>query len=98
MAFASAMVVGAVVGNPAETILWRAIIALTACWIVGYFVGHVLQRTAEDYVQRYREANPIPETVEELDTMERESMPSDPDGIQDEKEESVSEVLTAEAR
>ena len=83
MAFAAALVVGAVVRNPAETILWRAIIALVTCWIVGYVVGRFLQRTAEDYVRRYKESHPIPETVADLDAMERESMSADHEGIQD---------------
>jgi hypothetical protein len=91
MAFAAAMVVGVVVGNPAETVLWRAIIALASCWIVGYLVGRVLQRTAEDYVRRYKESHPIPETVADLDAMERETMSASPDGIQDESEEDNSE-------
>lgn len=96
MAFAAAMVVGVVVGNPAETVLWRAIIALATCWIVGYFVGRVLQRTAEEYVQRYKESHPIPETVEDLDAMEREAMSASPDGIQDESEDSNSEFERAD--
>lgn len=59
-AFALAIVAGLSAGNPADTILLRAIVALVAGQIVGLVCGAVAERTVGDAMDRYRASRPIP--------------------------------------
>ena len=61
MCFAAAIVVGLAVGNDALTVLWRSILVMGAAWLVGRVVGAAVQRTLEEHVERYKQANPAPD-------------------------------------
>lgn len=71
-AFVAALLVGFAAGNPAATILWRAVVVLIVCRIVGGLVGRVAQRTVDEYIERYKQDNPIPPdaAIEEMDVDE----------------------------
>lgn len=59
VAFAAALVLGWAAGNEASEILKRAILALAACWLVGWIVGAVAQRAVQDRIDEYKRQNPI---------------------------------------
>lgn len=72
VAFAAAVVVGLAAGNPAGTILWRALVAMLVCWVAGALVGYLAQRAVQVQVESYKTRNPIPpdegeEVIESLD-------------------------------
>jgi hypothetical protein len=58
--FAAAIVVGLAAGNPAMTVLWRALLVMGAAWLVGQVVGAVLCRALEEHVEQYRQQHPLP--------------------------------------
>ena len=60
--FAAATVFGVIAGNPTSTILWRAVSVMGAGLLIGHVIGHVTQRTIDDYVDRYKTQRPIPDT------------------------------------
>lgn len=53
--FAAAVVAGLGAGNPAPTVLVRALIALFACYVVGLCVGMVGERTVREHAVRAAE-------------------------------------------
>lgn len=57
--FAGAIVVGMAAGNAEFTILYRAIGALFACYVIGWLVGSVGQRVIEENVAAYKRDHPI---------------------------------------
>ena len=60
IAFAAALVVGLAAGNPAGTILWRALVAMFVCWAAGAAVGWLAQRAVQVQVDDYKAKHPIP--------------------------------------
>ncbi len=80
VAFAAALVIGALVGNPLGTVLFRALVAMCICWLVGYLVGLVAQRTVELNIARYKQAHPI---VADADAVSAASPEQGPPGAAD---------------
>lgn len=60
VSFAAAVLEGAAVGNPLLTILLRATVIMIIAWAVGSAIGAVAQRTVDQHIEAYRQANPIP--------------------------------------
>lgn len=58
--FAAVVVIGLYVGNPAPTVLLRAMIVGVIAFIVGSVIGRIAQNTVEGYVDRYKSENPLP--------------------------------------
>lgn len=56
--FAIALVAGIMAGNPAITVLWRAICVLAICQLVGHALGAVLEHVAVEASNAYRAAHP----------------------------------------
>lgn len=44
---------------PAETIIWRALIAMFVCWIVGRLVGWLAFRALQAEIEQYKRDHPI---------------------------------------
>lgn len=59
--FAIALVAGLLAGNPAETVILRALVAMFVCAVVGRVVGAAGFSAVRAHIEGYREANPIPE-------------------------------------
>ncbi|MHC4446518.1 MAG: hypothetical protein ACYSXF_01745 [Planctomycetota bacterium] len=60
-AFAVATLAGLATGNSAASILFRALIAMLACYPVGLLVGMACQRVIAEQLEAHRAANPIPQ-------------------------------------
>ena len=61
--FATAAIIGLIVGNSVTTIIWRAICVMLICYGIGRLVGWVAQRTVDDHIRRVMDANPIPDDL-----------------------------------
>ncbi len=59
MAFACAVIVGWSVQNTTQTILWRAMLAMFVCWLIGYAVGMVAQQVVDRRIENYKAAHPL---------------------------------------
>jgi len=59
--FMVAAVTGAIAGNPATTTITRALTAMGICYLVGLGIGRLGQAAVREHVERYKQANPIPE-------------------------------------
>lgn len=59
--FAAAAVQGLAVGNTLFTIIGRSTVVMLVAWCVGTLIGAVAQRTVDQHIDDYRQANPIPE-------------------------------------
>ena len=59
IAFAAAVIAGLVVDNPATVILWRALLAMFTCYVVGSALGAVAQRALDEHVDQYKRAHPL---------------------------------------
>lgn len=61
--FAAAAIVGGFAGNDAVTVLWRALLVMAACWLIGRVVSHILQRTISEHIDQHKQRNPIPDDM-----------------------------------
>ena len=68
-AFSIALVAGIASGNPADTVLLRALLAMTFCYPVGLATGMVAQIVIEDHIVRHRADNPAPDSTHYEDVM-----------------------------
>jgi len=59
--FAAAALVGTFMGNPGTTVLWRAILVMAACWLVGRAVGWIAHQAVREHIDNYKENRPIPD-------------------------------------
>lgn len=59
--------IGLFAGNPATTVIWRALLVMLACWAIGRVVGAVAQRAIDDHLKRYKQEHPIPGEDDEAD-------------------------------
>ncbi|MFW6058547.1 MAG: hypothetical protein ACODAQ_00110 [Phycisphaeraceae bacterium] len=50
-------------GNETVTVLWRALLVMAACWLIGRLVSHIAQRTLGEHLDRYKQQNPIPDDI-----------------------------------
>lgn len=60
-AFAVAILSGLMVGNEAQTVLIRALVALVVGQVVGMVVGAIGERTVGEAMRAYQKAHPIPD-------------------------------------
>lgn len=58
--FVASCVTGLMAANRAETIIWRAMLVMGACYVVGRLVGHVTQRTLDAHIAQYKLDHPMP--------------------------------------
>lgn len=59
MGFASSLLVGAVAGNTATTVIYRSLVGMFVCYFVGSFIAHVGRRAVQQSVEQYKRAHPI---------------------------------------
>jgi len=59
-AFAVAVVAGIAAENPGEVVLFRALVSMLACQIVGLGVGSVVERVISDSIRAHKKARPDP--------------------------------------
>lgn len=59
LAFAAAIVAGVAVGNPAITTLWRALLAMVACYAVGALAGRLAEHALHEHIDQYKQAHPL---------------------------------------
>jgi tetrahydromethanopterin S-methyltransferase subunit C len=57
--FAVAVIAGLAVANPADLVLFRAIVALIACFVVGSLVGTAVEKTVEAAGADYIKSRPV---------------------------------------
>lgn len=75
--FVTACAVGIVVGNPGITILWRAIIAMIVCAMIGRVLGAIGEVAVREFITQYKAQRPIPQMPEVLQRLYRKE--PDPD-------------------
>lgn len=61
--FSIAMLAGIASGNAADTVLVRALLAMTFCYPVGLALGMVAQVVINDHIDRHRSDNPAPDST-----------------------------------
>jgi len=61
-AFAVAIISGLSSGNPSSEVLWRAIIAMMACYPLGLVIGMVCERIISAHIEAHEQANPAPDS------------------------------------
>lgn len=61
------MLVGITVGNPASTVIVRAIAAMLIGWLIGIIVGSIAQQAVDRDIDKYKEQHPITDPLEELE-------------------------------
>jgi len=58
--FAAAVVAGLLAHNPAPLVLTRALLAMSALYVIGRILGALAQRALADHLDQYKAANPVP--------------------------------------
>jgi uncharacterized membrane protein len=61
MGFGTALLVGLFAGNPGITILYRAILAMAICAVVGRVIGMVGEAGVREFLKNYKHDRPMPE-------------------------------------
>ncbi|MEM9253711.1 MAG: hypothetical protein AAGB29_15330 [Planctomycetota bacterium] len=59
--FAASCVLNTASGNPAVTTLWRSMLVMLICWLIGRLAGAVMYRVVLDLIERHQAENPIPD-------------------------------------
>ena len=59
-AFAVCIISGLFSGNEMSLVVYRSIIVMFTCWFLGRGIGHIMQSTVEDYINRFKQDNPAP--------------------------------------
>jgi hypothetical protein len=67
--FSIALLAGIATGNAADTVLVRALLAMTFCYPVGLAIGMVAQVVINDHIDRHRFDNPAPDSTTYEDVM-----------------------------
>jgi hypothetical protein len=65
--FAAAIIAGLSVDNPATTTLFRALLAMFACYLGGLGMGAIAQSAMQENVDRYKIENPLDDTQRKED-------------------------------
>lgn len=65
-AFAVAVISGLAGAVEPTAILLRAIVSLLACYPIGFLLGGVALRLANEHIEAHRAANPAPDSTLEL--------------------------------
>ena len=76
-AFAVAIMAGLASGNPAQSVLMRALLAMVLCYPVGLAVGLIAQQLVQDHVEAHRASHPADELPELIDAPMSEADPAD---------------------
>jgi hypothetical protein len=63
--FALAAVSGLIAGNPATDVVFRSIIAMIACRLVGIGAAACVNHVIEEHLRNYVDSRPIPKLPEE---------------------------------
>lgn len=66
IAFALALVIGLMAGNPTLRILQSGLAAGFVCLLIGAMIGRIAHRVIEDDIERYQEQHPIPDENDAL--------------------------------
>ena len=66
MGFTSALMVGLVAGNPGITILYRAMLAMAVCAVVGRVIGMMGEISVREFLNKYKLERPMPEASAQL--------------------------------
>ena len=67
--FSIALIAGIGGGNPADTVLVRALLAMTFCYPVGLAMGMVTQIVINNHIDQHRSSNPAPDSAQYDDVM-----------------------------
>ena len=70
-AFTVAILSGLHAGQPADAILWRAILSIMICYPAGLVIGLVGRAAVTDHVQEYQAAHPAPDLNSPLNPLDR---------------------------
>lgn len=62
-AFCVAAMAGLMVGNPPVMVLWRAIMALVVCWLIGAVIGGFAQHLVAVEIEAHRLRHPVKDMV-----------------------------------
>lgn len=62
-AFCVAAMAGLMVGNPPAMVLWRAIMALGVCWLIGAVIGGFAQHLVAVEIEAHRLRHPVKDVV-----------------------------------
>ncbi|MCE9591849.1 MAG: hypothetical protein K8S99_15145 [Planctomycetes bacterium] len=65
MAFAAALAIGVAADLPATTIMWRALVAMAVCWVVGRVIGWIAFRALQIEIETYKNNHPVRPASEE---------------------------------
>lgn len=68
-AFSVAVVTGIFTGNPATTVLSRALVALFGAYFLGLLGGEILAFAIRDHLREYFAENPIPNSEVSVDDL-----------------------------
>ncbi|MEM7623940.1 MAG: hypothetical protein AAF235_12150 [Planctomycetota bacterium] len=63
-AFTVAIIAGLAAGSEPIGVLWRAIISMVACYLVGVGLGAMGIRAVKEHVEAHAASNPIPDVPE----------------------------------
>lgn len=66
MGFVTSLLVGLFVGNPGITILYRAMLAMAVCAVVGRIIGMVGEISVREFLRTYKHDRPMPEVPIQL--------------------------------
>ena len=66
------MFLGVAAKNQATTVILRGLIVMGLCWVIGFAVGKVAQRTVRENIEAYKQAHEIPEDALPEDEMSDE--------------------------
>lgn len=66
--FAAAGLTNIAVGNDVlqPHIWWRVMAVMLASWLIGLIVGHYMQKTVVDHVEKYKREHPIPDDLSDV--------------------------------
>ncbi len=74
--------IGVSVGNPAGTVMVRALVAMFVCWFIGMLVGSLAQHAVDGEIEKYKQRRPLPSGNPDDDEDEESDEPgeSEPGG------------------
>ena len=62
--FTVALIAGTATSNAPVSVVFRAIIAMLCCWVVGQILGKVTRILIDEHVAMYNATIPVPELAE----------------------------------
>jgi F0F1-type ATP synthase membrane subunit c/vacuolar-type H+-ATPase subunit K len=61
ISFAAAIFVGVTANNPLNTVLWRGLLVMVGCYVIGLMIGGVAQHVIDRHIEQHKAAYPIPD-------------------------------------